>query len=130
MKKIISALVLLTLCGIFNFCSAKDVWVYNYPNGNSIYIVYESVVYSVRGGGGFYAKANVKYVHKNGELIKNERLEFNQDEGDWWYGKADSNESGRRVYDYADSTEILNWLKEHRNEAHRTANQGILVLSD
>ena len=26
MKKIFSALVLLTLCGIFNFCSAQDVW--------------------------------------------------------------------------------------------------------
>ena len=129
MKKIF-VLITLVCCLILNpnFCSAKDVWVYNYSNGNSLYIVYESVVYGIRTG--FYAKVSVKYATPNGTLIKNERLEFNHDEGDWWYGKVDVSGDSRRVYDYADATEVLNWLKEHKSEAHRTSRPYEMVLGD
>ena len=34
MKKILSILVLLTLCGIFNFCSAQDIWIGEDSKGN------------------------------------------------------------------------------------------------
>ena len=127
MKKFLLALVFVICAGVFNFCSAKDVWVYNYPNGNSLYMVYESVVYGERAG--FYAYFRIKRVNNYGELIRTEKWEIGHDEGDWWYG-IEGISRGVRVYDYEDSTEVLNWLREHRSEAHRTSRRYELVLSD
>ena len=129
--------ILITLVGCLilnsNFCYAKDVWIYNYPNGNNLYIVYESVVYGVRTG--FYAYFRVKHVNDAGNLIKTEKWEMNHDEGDWWYGiyspyNGKRIEKSRRIYDYEDSTAVLNWLKEHRHEAKNTSRPYEKVLSD
>ena len=106
---------------------AADVWVYNY-NGNDIYITYGSVVYGVRTA--FYARCRVKYVNSSGDLVKSEMLEFNHDEGDWWYGIVGVKGSGRRVYDYEDAMEILNWLEAHRNESKPTSVPYQRVLRD
>lgn len=127
MKKILSTLIFVIFFGVYNFCSAKDVWVYEYPNGNSIYIVYESVVYGYRAG--FYAYFRIKRVNEYGELIRTEKWEMNRDEGDWWYGIEGISRSVR-VYDYEDSTEVLNWLKAHESQAKRTADPIRRVLGE
>ena len=127
MKKIIFLVTFIVFVFNLNFCSAKDVWVYNYPNGNRLYIVYESVVYGVRTS--FYAYFRVKHVNDSGNLIKTEKWEIGQDEGDWWYGITGESK-GLRVYDYEDSTAVLNWLKEHRHEAKNTSRPYEKVLSD
>ncbi len=106
---------------------AADVWVYNY-NDNDIYITYGSVVYGVKTS--FYARCRVKYVNSSGGLVKSEMLEFNHDEGDWWYGIVGVRGSSRRVYDYEDAMEILNWLEAHRNESKPTAVPYQRVLRD
>ncbi|MBQ7199702.1 MAG: hypothetical protein IJS29_10620 [Selenomonadaceae bacterium] len=119
MKKIFSIITLASFLMLnFSSCFAKDVWVYKYPNGNSLYIVYESVVYGVRAG--FYAYFRVKHVNSYGKIIKTEKWEMNRDEGDWWYGIEGVSRS-RRVYDYDDATEVLNWLKEHESETQNTS---------
>ena len=107
--------------------SAKDFWVYKYPDGKNLYIVYESVIYGERSS--LYAKFRVKRVAASGDLIKTENWEIGRDEGDWWYGVVGESR-GLRVYDYEDATEVFHWLKAHRSEAHRTAKSGILVLGD
>ena len=106
---------------------AADVWVYNYK-GNDIYITYGSVVYGIKTG--FYARCRVKYVNSSGTLVKSEMLEFNHDEGDWWYGVVGVKGSSRRVYDYEDAMEILNWLEAHSNESKPTAVPYQKVLRD
>ena len=129
MKKIfVLVILIMSLIVNSNACLAKDVWVYEYPNGNCVYMVYESVVYGVRTG--FYAKFTVKYVTPSSNLIKSERLEINRDEGDWWFGIADENTSGQRVYNYEDITAMLNWLKAHESKARATGDPFAKVLSD
>ena len=105
---------------------AKDFWVYEYPNGKSLYIVYESVMYGERTS--IYAKFRIKRVNESGKLIKTENWEIGLDEGNWWYGIVGESR-GIRVYDYEDSTEVFRWLKEHSHEAHRTTPPW-LVLGD
>ena len=129
-KKIFSAMLLaamIFICGQNNFAKAKDIWVYKYPNGNSLYIVYESVVYGYKTG--FYAYFRIKRVNELGELIRTEKWEIGHDEGDWWYG-IEGISRVVRVYDYEDSTEVLNWLEEHKNQAKQTADPIRRVLSD
>ena len=122
------AVIVLFIQGVgIHQVEAADVWVYNY-NGDDIYITYGSVVYGVKAG--FYARCRVKYVDSSGGLVKSEMLEFNHDEGDWWYGIVGVRGSGRRVYDYEDAMEILNWLKAHWNESKPTAVPYQRVLRD
>lgn len=131
MKNFLSIMILAAViffCGQNNFANAKDVWVYKYSNGDSAYIVYESVVYGVKTS--FYAKCNIKYVNSSGRLIKSEKLEFNHDEGDWWFGIVGAKSSGGRVYDYEDKTEILNWLKAHESNAKATGDRFTKILAD
>lgn len=106
---------------------AADEWIYTDSVGAQIYIVRESVVYGVRTS--FYARARVKSVDSAGDLIKQMNMEFNRDEGDWWYG-IEGTRGSRRVHDDEDATEILRWLQAHRAEAHSTADPLILRLSD
>lgn len=123
-------LLLVFATQIFNSppVEAADSWVYTNSQGIRIYIERESVVYGVRTS--FYAKARVKRVNPSGELIRRMYLEFNRDEGDWWYGEVDVRGDGRRVYDDEEASEILNWLRAHQNEARKTANPCIKVLGD
>ena len=126
-KFLMLALIIATLLFTPSVSSAKDFWVFNYPDGKSLYIVYESVVYGQKAG--FYAQFRVKRISESGKLIKTEKWEMNHDEGDWWYGIVDERRN-MRVYDYEDATEVLQWLKKHRNEAHRTSEPWKLVLGD
>ena len=127
MKKFLSALVLSIIISSFNFCSAKDIWIYDYPNGNSLYMVYESVVYGYRTN--FYAYFNIKRVNSAGNLIRTEKWNIGHDEGDYYYS-IDNEKNSRRAYDNADSTAVLNWLRDHEKQARPTANQFQRVLSD
>ena len=130
LKKVltISIFVISLICMNFNEVEATDVWVYTDFDENSIYVVYESVVYGVRTS--FYAKSRIKFVDSSGKLLKMETMEIGHDEGDWRYGFIGTNIRGRRVYDYEDATAILRWLQAHESEAHRTANMFEKVLGD
>ena len=132
MKKFLISFILVLSMIIFSQIispvqlEAADEWVYTNSNGIHIYIERESVVYGVRTS--FYAKARVKVVNPSRELIGKLYLEFNHDEGDWWYSINGDHRNGRRVYDDEGASEILNWLRAHRGEAKKTANPLIEVL--
>ena len=125
---IVLSLSVIIFAQILNPCQveAADEWVYTNSNDISIFIERESVIYGYRTS--FYAKARVKKVNSSGELIRRMYLEFNHDEGDWWYGEVNVRGDGRRVYDDEEASEILNWLRAHQDEAKRTANPIIRVL--
>lgn len=132
MKKFLTSFILVLSMIIFSQIispvqsEAADEWVYTNSNGIRIYIERESVVYGVRAS--FYAKARVKVVDSSGELLGKLYLEFNHDEGDWWYGQVGVRGGSRRVYDDEGASEILNWLRAHENESKRTAKPSIRVL--
>lgn len=126
MKKIIAGLLMVSamlLGSMFYFTEnveAADVRVYD-----GYYIVKETVVYGNKTS--YYAKANIKHVAKDGTLINNSRYEFGRDEGDFWFG-VENTRGSLRAYDYGYSTAIINWLIEHRGEAHPIGNGMQLVF--
>ena len=127
MRKIIVSLFMsVLLLTPLQQCVASDCWYYTDSNGNQSYAVYESVVYGVKTS--FYAKVRVKYIDSNGKLFNTQHLEFGRDEGDWWYGRTGVNGDSRRVYDDENATALLQWLREHECEAHRTGNMYEKVL--
>lgn len=130
LKKILIAIMLMMtfLCNaILRQAEAADEWVYSNLQGESLYVVYESVVYGVKTS--FYARARIKTVSVDNQLLKSDTWEFGADEGDWWYGIINTKDRGRRVYDHEDAVAVLNWLQAHEKEARRTGNMFEKVLS-
>lgn len=86
MKKFLSALVFVIVCGIFNFCSAQDIWFYksgktdfyfSTDNINEDDQLYQFTLY-------------LKHMYDNNGVMKKEKYQFVYISGKWYFTPTNS----------------------------------------